>query len=122
MEMLPRPIARRQLLAGALAVSAAPSALLAASDPFAGSPWRKLSDADWKRRLPPPSYDVLRHGGTETPWTSPLVKEHRAGTFVCLGWGLPLVQYEWSFEYRTGGPSLCTALPRRRGKQAHFIL
>jgi peptide-methionine (R)-S-oxide reductase len=122
MEPLTRPIARRQLLGLALAISAAPSALLAASDPFAGSPWRKLSDADWKRRLPPESYDVLRHGGTETPWTSPLVKEHRPGTFVCLGCGLPLFKSQWKFESGTGWPSFYAALPGALAKQADFML
>ncbi len=122
METLTRPIARRQLLVGALAISAAPSALLAASDPFASSPWRKLSDADWKRRLQTESYDVLRHGGTEAPWTSPLLKEHRAGTFVCLGCGLPLFKSQWKFESGTGWPSFYTAVAGALAKQADFML
>lgn len=122
METLTRPLGRRQLLVLAFALGAAPSALLAASDPFAGSPWRKLTDADWKRRLPPAAYDVLRHGGTEAPWTSPLLKEHRAGAFVCLGCGLPLFKSEWKFESGTGWPSFYTALPGALSKQTDFML
>ena len=40
--------------------------------------------------LTPEQYDVLRQEGTERPFTSPAVKEHRAGTFVCAGCGLEL--------------------------------
>ena len=122
MNPLAHPIARRQLLAGALALSAAPAALAAASDPFAASPWRKLTDADWKRRLPPSSFDVLRREGTEAPGTSPLLKEHRAGTFVCLGCGLPLFKSQWKFESGTGWPSFYTALPGALARKADFML
>jgi len=113
---------RRHLLATALAVLAAPVPLLAATDPFAGTPWRKLTDADWKRRLPPAAYGVLRREGTEAPWTSPLLKEHRPGTFACLGCGLPLFKSQWKYDSGTGWPSFYTALPGALAKKADFQL
>jgi peptide-methionine (R)-S-oxide reductase len=115
-------IARRHFLAS-LAVFAAPSAVLAAADPYAASPWRKISDADWRKRLPPLSYAVLRRDGTEAPWTSPLLKEHRPGTFACLGCGLPLFHSQWKFESGTGWPSFYTAIAGAIGtKSDHQLL
>ncbi|HEX3700320.1 MAG TPA: peptide-methionine (R)-S-oxide reductase MsrB [Phenylobacterium sp.] len=108
---------RTFLLAGAC-VAALPSAALAAADRFATSPWRKISDAEWKKRLSPESYDVLRHQGTEQPFSSPLLKEHRKGTFACLGCGLPLFKSDWKFESGTGWPSFYTQIPGALGKQS----
>ena len=48
------------------------------------------TDEEWKKLLSPDAYEVLRHEGTERPFTSPLLKEHRAGTFTCGGCDLPL--------------------------------
>jgi len=39
------------------------------------------SDAEWRTLLTPEEYAVLRQGATERPFTSPLLEEHRAGTF-----------------------------------------
>jgi peptide-methionine (R)-S-oxide reductase len=100
---------------------AAPTAALAA-DRYATSPWRKISDAEWKKRLPPESYDVLRHEGTEQAWTSPLLKEHRKGTFACLGCGLPLFKSDWKFESGTGWPSFWTVLPGAVGTKTDHLL
>ena len=43
-----------------------------------------LTDAEWKKRLPPAAYQVLRKEATERPYSSPLNNEKRKGTFVCL--------------------------------------
>jgi peptide-methionine (R)-S-oxide reductase len=115
---------RRRLLAGATAVAAAaaPLLVLAKTDPFAGSPWRKLTDAQWRRRLTPPSYDVLRRDGTERPFTSPLLNEHRVGIFACLGCGLPLFRSKWKYDSGTGWPSFYEAIPGSLGKKNDFQL
>ena len=100
------------------AFAAVPSlAAAATADPYANSPFRKLTDADWKKKLPPESYGVLRHEDTERPGTSPLLNEHRKGTFVCLGCGLPLFKSEWKFESGTGWPSFYTAIPGALAKK-----
>ena len=70
-----------------------------------------LTDAEWKARLSPAAYQTLRHGATEYPGTSPLNKEHRAGTFVCAGCGLPLYSSATKFESGTGWPSFWQPLP-----------
>jgi peptide-methionine (R)-S-oxide reductase len=116
-------LSRRYLLTGAMSLAAAaPLAALAAGDPFAASPWRKISDTDWRRRLPPASYNILRHDGTEPPFTSPLLKEHRPGTFVCLGCGLPLFKSQTKFESGTGWPSFYTAIASSLAKKNDFLL
>jgi peptide-methionine (R)-S-oxide reductase len=71
----------------------------------------KLSDAEWKQRLSPAAYDVLRHEGTEYPGTSPLNNEHRKGRFFCAGCDLPLFTSETKFDSGTGWPSFFAALP-----------
>ncbi|MBS0409239.1 MAG: peptide-methionine (R)-S-oxide reductase MsrB [Proteobacteria bacterium] len=100
---------RRVVLLAATALAACGKAALAA-DPYAASPFRKLTPADWKARLPGESFDVLRQEGTERPFTSPLNNEHRRGTFACLGCGLPLFKSEWKFDSGTGWPSFFTAI------------
>ena len=70
-----------------------------------------LPDAEWKKRLAPAAYEVLRHEDTEAPFTSPLLGEHRAGTFVCAGCKLPAFSSKTKFESGTGWPSFWQPLP-----------
>ena len=69
-----------------------------------------LSDAEWKKRLSPQAYRVLRQGATEFAFTSPLNKEHRAGTFACAGCALPLFSSRTKFDSGTGWPSFYAPL------------
>lgn len=69
-----------------------------------------LSDAQWKAKLSPAAYNVLRHEGTETPYTSPLNSEHRAGIFSCAGCALPAFSSKTKFESGTGWPSFWAPL------------
>ena len=71
----------------------------------------KLSDDEWKKRLPPPAYRVLREEGTESPGSSPLNAEKRAGVFVCGGCALPLFTSAMKYESGTGWPSFFTMIP-----------
>jgi len=70
-----------------------------------------LSDEQWKQRLTPAAYQVLRHEGTEYPGSSPLNKEHRKGVFACAGCDLPLFTSETKFESGTGWPSFYASIP-----------
>ncbi len=70
-----------------------------------------LTDAEWKKRLSPAAYRTLRLGATEFPGTSPLNREHRAGTFACAGCALPLFASSTKFDSGTGWPSFYAALP-----------
>jgi peptide-methionine (R)-S-oxide reductase len=72
---------------------------------FANDPWRRLTEAQWRERLDPLAFRVLRLEATERAGTSPLNNEHRRGTYVCAGCALPLFRSEWKFNSGTGWPS-----------------
>lgn len=72
-----------------------------------------LSDDEWKKRLTPEQYDILRHEGTEPPFTSPLNKEKRDGVFACAGCGLELFPSKFKYDSGTGWPSFYDKLPGR---------
>jgi peptide-methionine (R)-S-oxide reductase len=71
-----------------------------------------LPDAEWKKRLSPDAYAVLRHADTERPFTSPLLNEHRTGTFACAGCALPNFSSKTKFDSHTGWPSFWAPLPK----------
>ncbi|MNZ40211.1 Peptide methionine sulfoxide reductase MsrB [compost metagenome] len=73
------------------------------------------SDAEWRKRLPPERYGILREEGTEMPYSSPLNDEHRAGTFACAGCGLPLFSSKTKFDSGTGWPSFWQPLDNAVG-------
>lgn len=64
-----------------------------------------MSDDAWKKKLDAKAYDVLRCEGTETPFSSALNAEHRAGVFACAGCGLALFTSAMKFDSGTGWPS-----------------
>lgn len=70
----------------------------------------QLTDDAWRQRLSGPSYAVLRQAGTERPWTSPLLNEHRQGRFVCAGCAFPLFSSKTKFDSGTGWPSFYAPL------------
>ncbi|KRB79493.1 methionine sulfoxide reductase B [Sphingomonas sp. Root710] len=74
-----------------------------------------LSDAEWRKKLSPLAYQVLRQEATERAFTSPLNKEHRTGTFTCGGCALPLFSSKTKFDSGTGWPSFYQPLPRAVG-------
>lgn len=63
------------------------------------------SDAEWKEKLAPAAYEVLREQGTERAFTSPLNNEKRDGVFRCVGCGTPLFSSATKFDSGTGWPS-----------------
>jgi peptide-methionine (R)-S-oxide reductase len=75
------------------------------------------SDAEWRAQLTPEQYDILRKEGTERPYTSPLLKEHRKGVFACAGCDLPLFASETKFESGTGWPSFFKPLDNAVAKR-----
>jgi peptide-methionine (R)-S-oxide reductase len=79
--------------------------------------WQKLTDAEWRKRLTPMQYNVLRNHGTERAGSSPLNREKRKGTFTCAGCELPLFASETKFESGTGWPSFYKPLPDALGTQ-----
>jgi peptide-methionine (R)-S-oxide reductase len=69
------------------------------------------SPADWRRQLGPERFHILREAGTEYPFSSPLNKEHRQGTFLCAGCSQALFSSATKFDSGTGWPSFYRALP-----------
>jgi peptide-methionine (R)-S-oxide reductase len=63
------------------------------------------TDEEWRQRLTPEQYRVLRRHGTERAGSSPLDKETRRGTYHCAGCELPLYNSDTKFDSRTGWPS-----------------
>ena len=101
---------RRTLLtaAGMTALAACSSGPAEAAQKFEFT----LSDAEWRKRLSPAAYKVLRQAGTEYPGSSPLNKEKRAGIFSCGGCALPLFSSTTKFESGTGWPSFYAPLAK----------
>ncbi len=114
------PIARRTallsgvnlLLGGGVALLAACSRAGAATGAAKEHFEVEMTDEQWKAKLSPQAYAVLRHEGTETPFTSPLNDEHRKGTFSCAGCALALFASETKFDSGTGWPSFWQPLPK----------
>jgi peptide-methionine (R)-S-oxide reductase len=91
------------LLAGlkALIVFPAGAAQATAPEKFAVT----HSDAEWRSLLTQESYEVLRHEGTERPYSSPLNGQHNAGIFACAGCARDLFSSKTKFDSHTGWPS-----------------
>ena len=71
---------------------------------------KRLTDEEWRQRLTPEAYRVLREHGTERAGTSPLTAEKRPGTFRCAGCGQPLFRSDAKFESGTGWPSFTSPI------------
>ena len=78
---------------------------------YAQDDWRKLSEEDWKARLSPKAYQVLRREATERAFTSPLEREKRTGVYHCAGCDLALFDSRTKFDSGTGWPSFYDVLP-----------
>jgi peptide-methionine (R)-S-oxide reductase len=113
-------ISRRGLVAGGVLGAAA--ATLAAWRPTAKAAEEEtfevmMTDEEWKARLTPMQYAVLREHDTERPFTSVLNHEKRRGTFHCAGCDLPLFSSETKFDSGTGWPSFWQPLDGAIGER-----
>jgi peptide-methionine (R)-S-oxide reductase len=73
-----------------------------ANEQAAGS---QLSEAQWRERLTPQQYEVLRRAGTEPPFTGEYVYNKQSGSYRCAGCGAELFSSDAKFESGTGWPS-----------------
>lgn len=113
---------RRDLLkSGACTVAALAFWRLGMEEAAAAYPFT-LTDAEWRKRLSPLAYNVLRKQATEHPFTSPLNKEHHAGTFKCAGCDQALFSSKTKFDSGTGWPSFWAPLPRATGTSRDMSL
>ncbi len=113
---------RAFLGAGALIIASGAGYLMLRSDPsLAKGKFRvRYSDAEWRKRLSPAAYRVLRKAGTERAGSSPLDKEKRRGTFVCKGCSQRLFSSAHKYDSGTGWPSFTRALPGAIGTSTDY--
>jgi peptide-methionine (R)-S-oxide reductase len=64
-----------------------------------------LPEAEWRKRLSPEQYQVLREGGTERAFTGRLVHNKETGEYRCAGCGQPLFESDTKFDSGSGWPS-----------------
>ena len=103
-------IISRRSLAAALAAVPLAAAFGSRAAAVAGKFEVSYPDAEWRRRLDPAAYAVLRQEDTERAFTSPLNDEHRPGIFRCKGCALPLFSARTKFDSGTGWPSFYAPL------------
>lgn len=108
---------RNLLLTGAAAIGATGTAawlVASLNEPVSASSEARFeltrTDAEWRARLTPAQYSVLRREGTERAFSSPLDREKRAGLFHCAGCDLPVYSSETKYDSRTGWPSFWASL------------
>ena len=75
------------------------------------------SEPEWRKRLTPDQFSVLRRSGTERPFTSALLDEHRRGTFACAGCDQVSFSSDTKFESGTGWPSFWDAIDGAVGRR-----
>ena len=105
---------RRQLLTllGLAGLQQTHAAVAATATEAAAAPTPlRLSEAEWKKRLTPFQYSVLRNEATEAPRSSALDHETRPGMYHCAGCELPLFSSDAKYDSGTGWPSFFRALP-----------
>jgi len=74
------------------------------------------TDAEWRKRLTPEQYAVMRNHGTERPGSCALLYEKRAGVFTCAGCDTALFNNTVKFESGTGWPSFTTPIDGALGE------
>jgi peptide-methionine (R)-S-oxide reductase len=81
-----------------------------------------LTETQWRTRLSPASFAVLRQESTERPFSSPLNHERRRGLFACAGCALPLFSSAHKFDSGTGWPSFWQPLPNATRSKSDNLL
>lgn len=71
-----------------------------------------VSDDEWKRKLPPACYHILREKGTEPAFIGKFLHNKEKGVYVCAGCGSELFSSDTKFESGTGWPSFFSAVSK----------
>jgi len=69
-----------------------------------------LTDAEWRERLEPEQYQILRKAGTERPFTGRYEKNKATGIYMCAGCGAPLFSSDTKYDSGSGWPSYTAPL------------
>jgi peptide-methionine (R)-S-oxide reductase len=69
------------------------------------------TEQEWKEKLTPEQYAILRQKGTEAPFSGKLLHEHRDGYYRCAACGAALYASGTKFDSGSGWPSFDEALP-----------
>ncbi|MEL6747233.1 MAG: peptide-methionine (R)-S-oxide reductase MsrB [Pseudomonadota bacterium] len=110
-----------RLLGGATALAATGATVGHAL--AAGMEKLMLSEAQWRKRLKPAVYRVLRREATEPPFSSPLNDEKRTGVYHCAGCDLALFSSDTKYDSRTGWPSFYDVIePARIGTKTDYYI
>jgi peptide-methionine (R)-S-oxide reductase len=109
---MPAQLPRRRFLIWLGAGAALPALAACGSKADAKDYPVRFTEAEWRKRLSREQFHILREKGTEPPFTSPLLKEHRKGTFTCAADGNPLFAASTKYDSGTGWPSFWAPLPR----------
>ena len=78
------------------------------------------SKSEWKKRLTPEQYKILRENGTEIPFTGKLLHNKEKGDYVCAGCGAELFSSNAKFDSCTGWPSFDKANMQNAGLNKDF--
>jgi peptide-methionine (R)-S-oxide reductase len=114
-------IDRRTLLFGGTAIAAVGvAATLFRTNAAEGTFEISFTEAEWREKLSPAAFEVLRNHGTEYPGTSPLLGEKRAGIYACAGCELPLFDASTKYESGTGWPSFWQPLDNAVGESIDY--
>ena len=106
------------LLSGGVGAAALAASWLQPSPVRASSTFEVThTDDEWRKLLTPEQFEVLRQAGTERPFTSPLLDEHREGIFACAGCELDLYSSKTKFDSGTGWPSFWQPLDKAVGTE-----
>ena len=109
-------------LAGLAGLAIVGRAFGAGTGPVPGEFEVTRTDEEWLALLGPEAFEVMRRQGTEYPWTSPLLDEHRKGTFACAGCDLPLFDSETKYDSGTGWPSFYQPLDDAVGTMTDTLI
>lgn len=102
---------RSAFIGGAAVAAAGLGALGARRAPASQGYEVTRTDVQWRALLGPDRYEILRRGGTEPPFSSPLIKETRSGTYRCAGCSLALFSSKTKYDSGDGWPSFYRPLP-----------